>query len=151
MGYVDDSEETAKYFRDGWFRTTDLARMREDGLLFVEGRADELMNLGGHKVLPGTIDAALAACPGVKEAAAFPFASKGGIDRCGIAVVAGEGFDEEIVRRAAASELMPIQRTEVMLVDSLPRNMMGKVERLKLREMMEQRAEGAKVELGEAS
>ena len=108
-------------------------------MLFVEGRIDELMNLGGHKVLPGTIDAAVAHCPGVTEAAAFGFTDRTGVERCAIAVVPGEDFDETALTRAAASRLMLVQRTEVIRVDSLPRNMMGKVERLKLREMMERK------------
>jgi acyl-coenzyme A synthetase/AMP-(fatty) acid ligase len=143
MGYPGDPEATAKFFRDGWFHSTDLGRIGEENLLFLEGRADELMNLGGHKVLPGTIDAALAKVPGVKEAAAFAFKAKGGVDRCGIAVVAGEGFDLAAVRSAAATRLTKAQRTEVMVIDALPRNIMGKVERLKLRAMIEAKV-GAK-------
>jgi len=136
-GYAGDPEGTARHFRDGWFHSTDLGRLTDDGLLFLEGRADELMNLGGHKILPGTIDVAVSACPGVKEAAAFAVPGKRGIDQCGIAVVAGQGFDEARVRAAAATKLMTAQRTKIMLVDALPRNVMGKVERLKLRAMWE--------------
>jgi fatty-acyl-CoA synthase/O-succinylbenzoic acid--CoA ligase len=145
MGFLGEPQLTAEHFRDGWFYTTDLGRLREDGILFVEGRTDELMNLGGHKLLPSAIDTAVATCPGVKEAAAFAFTGRNGLDRCGIAVVAGDGFDEAAVARAAASRMMKVQRSRVMLVDSLPRNMMGKVERLKLREMMEQKVGAARV------
>jgi acyl-CoA synthetase (AMP-forming)/AMP-acid ligase II len=147
MGYPGDPEGTARHFRDGWFHSTDLGRLR-NGLLYIEGRVDELMNLGGHKTLPGPIDAAVTACPGVKEAAAFAFKDKSGLDRCGIAVVADEGYDEEVVRNAAATKMTKAQRSEVLLIDRIPRNVMGKVERLKLREMMEQRAKATTVASG---
>jgi acyl-coenzyme A synthetase/AMP-(fatty) acid ligase len=143
MGYLGGSDDGLSCFKDGWFHSADIARFREDGLLFLEGRLDELMNLGGHKVLPAKIDAAVAGCAGVKEAAAFAFRTATGIDRCGIAVVAIEGYDESEVRKAAGSGLMKSQSTEVMLVDSLPRNGMGKVERLKLRSLMEERLAAA--------
>jgi len=53
--------------------------------------------------------------------------------------VALDGFDETVVREAAATLLMKGQRIEVTIVDHLPRNDNGKVERLKLRTIMEER------------
>lgn len=69
---------------------------------------------------------------------AFAF-RRAGLDRCGIAVVALDGFDETVVREAAATLLMEGQRIEVTIVDHLPRNDNGKNERLKLRTIMEER------------
>jgi O-succinylbenzoic acid--CoA ligase len=55
------------YLRDGWFRTGDLGHL--DGRLTVRGRADDVINTGGHKVVPGEVAAALQSCPGVRDVA----------------------------------------------------------------------------------
>jgi o-succinylbenzoate---CoA ligase len=49
------------------FVTSDLGRVTPDGRVTVRGRADEVINTGGHKVVPGEVAAVLAACPGVRE------------------------------------------------------------------------------------
>jgi O-succinylbenzoic acid--CoA ligase len=54
---------------DGWFRTGDLGRLDESGRLTVRGRADDVINTGGHKVVPGEVAAALEGCPGVRDVA----------------------------------------------------------------------------------
>jgi O-succinylbenzoic acid--CoA ligase len=51
------------------FRTGDLGRLDPDGRLVVRGRADDVINTGGHKVIPGEVAAALQAHPGVRDAA----------------------------------------------------------------------------------
>ncbi len=67
-GYRRDPELTAKAFHDGWFRTGDAGRLREDGRLEVLGRADDLINTGGVKVSPALVEKVLAAQPGVRAA-----------------------------------------------------------------------------------
>jgi O-succinylbenzoic acid--CoA ligase len=52
-----------------WFRTGDLGRLDESGRLTVRGRADDVINTGGHKVVPGEVAAALESCPGVRDVA----------------------------------------------------------------------------------
>jgi O-succinylbenzoic acid--CoA ligase len=49
------------------FVTSDLGRVTPDGRVTVRGRADDVINTGGHKVVPGEVAAVLAACPGVRE------------------------------------------------------------------------------------
>ena len=49
------------------FVTSDLGRLMPDGRVMVRGRADDVINTGGHKVVPGEVAAVLAACPGVRE------------------------------------------------------------------------------------
>ncbi|HEU5472000.1 MAG TPA: o-succinylbenzoate--CoA ligase [Actinophytocola sp.] len=67
-GYRLRPVETAAAFACGWFRTSDLGRLRPDGTLEVLGRADDLINTGGLKVAPGAVERVLAAQPGVAEA-----------------------------------------------------------------------------------
>ena len=55
--------------RDGWFRTGDLGRLDPSGRLVVRGRADDVINTGGYKVVPGEVAAALQTCPSVRDVA----------------------------------------------------------------------------------
>jgi o-succinylbenzoate---CoA ligase len=57
---------TAAALAGGEFVTSDLGRV-DDGRVVVRGRADDLINTGGHKVVPGEVAAVLAGCPGVRE------------------------------------------------------------------------------------
>jgi o-succinylbenzoate---CoA ligase len=54
---------------DGWFRTGDLGHLDTSGRLIVRGRADDVINTGGYKVVPGEVAAALQTCPGVGDVA----------------------------------------------------------------------------------
>jgi o-succinylbenzoate---CoA ligase len=56
---------------DNWFTTSDLGEISEAGRLSVHGRADEMINTGGHKVSPTEIAAILETCPTVREAVVF--------------------------------------------------------------------------------
>lgn len=58
---------TAAALIDGEFVTSDLGRVAADGRVTVRGRADDVINTGGHKVVPGEVAAAVATCPGVRE------------------------------------------------------------------------------------
>jgi acyl-CoA synthetase (AMP-forming)/AMP-acid ligase II len=75
--YWCDPLETARKFRDGWFHTGDLGRVGEDGLLFIEGRIDETINLGGYKINPLHVEDVLAGHPQVAQALAFAAADAG--------------------------------------------------------------------------
>jgi O-succinylbenzoic acid--CoA ligase len=55
--------------QESWLRTGDLGRLDGSGRLTVRGRADDVINTGGHKVVPGEVAAALESCPGVRDVA----------------------------------------------------------------------------------
>jgi 3-isopropylmalate/(R)-2-methylmalate dehydratase small subunit len=69
-GYWEDPEATALVLdKEGWLRTGDLASMDADGPVRILGRTDEVINRGGFKIHPGTVEMVLRSFPGVKEAA----------------------------------------------------------------------------------
>jgi long-chain acyl-CoA synthetase len=67
-GYIDDPEATARHFRDGWFITNDVGVVPAPGRLRVLGRHDDMLNLGGIKLLPFPIEDRLRRIDGVREA-----------------------------------------------------------------------------------
>ena len=68
--YFGRPDLTAAALVDGEFVTSDLGRVdggADGGLVVIRGRADDVINTGGHKVIPGEVAAALSSCPGVRE------------------------------------------------------------------------------------
>ncbi|MGN8225769.1 class I adenylate-forming enzyme family protein [Gracilimonas sp. BCB1] len=68
-GYWENKELTQKSFTDGWFRTGDLGYKDKEGYVFLSGRKDDVINVGGKKVLPSEIEQALEEHPAVKDSA----------------------------------------------------------------------------------
>jgi O-succinylbenzoic acid--CoA ligase len=66
-GYLGDPELTASVLAEGWFRTADLGYWLPGGRLGIRGRADDVINTGGEKVLPGDVEAVLGTAPGVAD------------------------------------------------------------------------------------
>jgi oxalate---CoA ligase len=71
-GYLNDAQATAATFIDGWFGTGDLGYLDSDGYLFLTGRTKDMINRGGEKIAPATVEAALLSHPAVLDALAFP-------------------------------------------------------------------------------
>ena len=133
--YLGSSDDARSALRDGWFRPGDLGRLVEDGLLLIEGRVDEVMNLGGVKLLPASVEALLLNCPGIADLAVFAVPDPAGAARCVVGVVVAAGFDRDAVSAAVTSRLPVRPSVYLMFLDVIPRNEMGKVQRPKLVEM----------------
>ena len=67
--YVSNEKATAERFRDGWYYPGDIGTIDADGRVTVRGRADEVINYGGVKILPAETEAVLAEHPDVADAA----------------------------------------------------------------------------------
>jgi acyl-coenzyme A synthetase/AMP-(fatty) acid ligase len=122
-------------FRDGWYYTRDLARLGAEGLLLVEGRVDDVMNLGGIKVLPLWIEEAALGCPGVIDAAAFSSSDTGSANSCYLAIVGSAEYEQRSLERFISVPLQHLNELRILTVSSIPRNAMGKIDRLALREL----------------
>jgi acyl-coenzyme A synthetase/AMP-(fatty) acid ligase len=132
-GYVDDPAATAAAFRDGGFYPGDVGRLRPDGLLVIEGRTDDRMNLGGRKFLPNLMEEVALACPGVVDAAAFAVPDTRGIDFCWLAVVPGKDFQRERLADLIQAQGQALPPVRFAFTETIPRNDAGKVQRDRLR------------------
>ncbi|HEX2315663.1 MAG TPA: acyl-CoA synthetase [Thermomonospora sp.] len=133
-GYLNRPEATAESFTaDGWFRTGDIATIDEHGWHRIVGRAStDLIKSGGYRIGAGEIEDALLAHPDVREAAVVgtPHADLG---EQVTAYVVAEGVEERQLIDFVAERLSAHKRPRVVhLVDSLPRNAMGKVVKSRL-------------------
>lgn len=135
-GYWHAPEATAAAFDDGWFRTGDLGRVEEDtGYLRLTGRLKELIITGGMNVSPGEVEAALDDHPAVAEVgvAGVPSERWGEEVTAWVVPAAGTVADERELLDHAALRLAPYKRPKrVHVVEDLPRNGMGKLQRARL-------------------
>ena len=140
QGYLKQPEETAKTITpNGWLRTGDLGYMDEDGFVFVTGRIKELIIKGGENIAPREVDEVLLEHDAVLEAAAFAVAC----NNYGQRVEAGVRLKPD--RTATTDELVAhcVARLGkfkspdmVHVLDDLPKGPSGKVQRLKLFDMV---------------
>jgi acyl-CoA synthetase (AMP-forming)/AMP-acid ligase II len=125
-GYLDDPAANAQHFRDGWFYPGDLGMMSADGLLFLNGRTDDLMNYRGVLVAPPEIENVALDYLGPVELVAFslPHATHGDVPilALGAKVVA----DERALLDHCRAKLGRKAPVAVVRVEALPRNLMGK-------------------------
>jgi acyl-CoA synthetase (AMP-forming)/AMP-acid ligase II len=129
----------ASAFRNGWFYPGDIGAVMPDGRLVIGGRDTTVLNLGGEKISSERIEAVLASCPGVAEAAVVGAVNALGVEEVHAAIVANGAFDEAAARhhcaRSLALECVP---TRFVQLAALPRNDMGKLDRRRLRLAVEQ-------------
>jgi fatty acid CoA ligase FadD36 len=133
-GYLGRPEATAACFTpDGWFRTGDAAAIAADGAHRIIGRiATDLIKSGGYRIGAGEVEEALLAHPAVREAAVVgaPHADLG---QQIVAYVVADGVSEQQLIEHVARGLSVHKRPrQVRFVDALPRNAMGKVQKLLL-------------------
>ena len=136
-GYWRMPEKTKEEFREGgWFVTGDVAEIAPDGRVTLVGRAKDLIIAGGLNIYPKEIEEAIDALPGVEESAVIgvPHPDMGeGV----VAVVArakGAELTEEAILSGIAGGLARFkQPRRAIIVDALPRNAMGKVQKAALR------------------
>ena len=129
-GYWNNPTATAAAFRDGWFRTGDLAERSADGYYTMRGRSSDLIISGGFNIYPREIEELLLEQPGVKEVAVVgaPDARRGEVPVA--YVVSDRPLDEaglnDACKRSLASFKMPRGFVQVA---SLPRTALGKVQK----------------------
>lgn len=140
-GYFGDPEESKTVFRDGWFYPGDVGSLSAEGLLVITGREHAMLNLGGEKLSPEAIELVLTQFPGVAEAAALSLPNAYGNARVCAIVVSREKLDEQALRaHCAAGIARHFVPEKYFFVDGLPRNQMGKLDRRRLQEMIEEQA-----------
>jgi acyl-CoA synthetase (AMP-forming)/AMP-acid ligase II len=136
QGYLDDPDATAAAVVDGWLHTGDLATLDERGCVRIVGRIKDMFIVGGFNAYPAEIENLLLGHPAVARAAVvgMPDARLGEVGMAFVVLAPGASLaPEELVawsREAMANYKVP---RAVELVDELPVNAAGKVEKETLR------------------
>jgi long-chain acyl-CoA synthetase len=135
-GYLNLPEATAKSMRGDWFVTGDLARIDDEGYVYIVDRKNDMIITGGENVYPREVEEILLAHPAVAECgvAGRPHAYWGEAVTAFVVVRPGMNVTAEDLLGACRARLSPYKvPKEVRFIEALPRNSMGKVLRRALR------------------
>lgn len=133
-GYLGRPEATADcYTSEGWFRTGDVATIDAEGVHRIVGRAStDLIKSGGYRIGAGEVEHALLGHPAVSEAAVVGVPDDDLGQRIVAHVVADQVTEKELMEHVASRLSVHKRPRQVVLVDDLPRNAMGKVQKQQL-------------------
>ena len=150
-GYLKDPEKTAQAFRPNPFganpgerlyKTGDLARAGQDGMIYLVGRSDSQIKSRGYRIELGEIESAIQTAPGVQEAAVVALDSgetQGALICC--AYVPAPGCDASAAAmKKHASRLLPHYMIPArwMVLDCMPHNANGKTDRVLIQQLFRQ-------------
>ncbi|MGC2460617.1 MAG: condensation domain-containing protein, partial [Steroidobacteraceae bacterium] len=144
--YEHNDDANARAFHDGWLRTGDQGCFDADGYLRISGRLNEMINRGGEKVSPLEVEAALLQHVAIAEAAVFsvPHPTLGEDVAAAIVLHTGATIVESDLRHWLQGYLTDIKvPQQIIIVDALPRGSTGKVQRLLLTEVLQDRLRAA--------
>jgi acetyl-CoA synthetase len=139
LGYWNNEQASEETFGGEWFHTKDAARADEDGYVWYEGRADDVIIAAGYRIGPFEVESACLEHPAVAEAAAVaaPDERRGNVVKAFIVVAEGVEASDEV-----ADEIKTFVRTRlgahayprrIEFIDALPKTLTGKIRRIELR------------------
>jgi Acyl-CoA synthetases (AMP-forming)/AMP-acid ligases II len=136
-GYYKDPGATKEVFEKSWYKTGDVARLDEDGYLFMVDRTKDMIVTGGENVYSKEVEDIITACPGVAAVAVIAIPNEEWGETVAAFVVPAKDavVDEEKIRTFLSDKLAKykIPRT-IKLIETLPYTPSGKVMKYKLRE-----------------
>jgi acyl-coenzyme A synthetase/AMP-(fatty) acid ligase len=121
-----------------WYYPGDIGYVTAHRVLCIRGRGDDVINLGGHKVSAGSLEEILLACSHIRDAGVCGIKNESGLEELWIGIVPKPGFDLAVLQRelehdATFSGLLKSMGAEVISIDQVPRNQLGKIQRGELR------------------
>lgn len=143
-GYWNKPDATAETIIGGWLRTGDIGRIDEDGFVYIEDRAKDMILRGGENVYSAEVEAAIYQHPAVYEAAVFgvPHERLGEQVACAIYVKPGMSLTAEELQAHVRQHLAPFKVPEIVEIvdEQLPRNPAGKILKRQLRDQIANRS-----------
>lgn len=141
QGYWRNPEATAAALQDGWFRTGDVARRDTDGFYYIEDRAKDVIISGGENIYPAELEQILAANADLAE---FTVVGRPDPRWDEVPVIIavprdGQQVDEQALLSLFVDQVARFkQPKDVIVMDALPRNALGKVLKYELRDMLKE-------------
>ncbi len=137
--YWGDVEATHEVFTDHWLHTGDVGHFDAEGFLYVDGRIKDMIISGGENIYPAMIENLLVARPEIEELAVVgrPDDYWGEVAVAVVVTKAGYSLDADQVLGFCVGKISRFSRPrEVIMVDKLPRNAMGKVLKEELQQLV---------------
>ncbi|MBF6428131.1 AMP-binding protein [Nocardia cyriacigeorgica] len=138
-GYLNRPQETARTVVDGWLRTGDVGRFDEDGYLVLVDRAKDMIIRGGENIYPKEIEAVVYQLPEIATAAVVGRGNAvyGEEPVLYVALNSGAHLDEQRIRDHLSASLSKYKLpVEITILDALPVNAVGKLDKPALRQLI---------------
>ncbi len=138
--YYKNPEKTAETIKDNWLYTGDIARMDEDGFIWITDRKKDVVITGGENIYPVEIEDVLRSHPKIYDAAVIGIPDER-LGEIAVAVIdpkPGVMLTEKEVFDFCGERLSHFKRPRKIFFDKVPRNPTGKIEKPKLREKFQQ-------------
>jgi long-chain acyl-CoA synthetase len=138
-GYLNRPEETAKTVVDGWLHTGDIGRLDEDGYLVLVDRAKDMLIRGGENIYPREIEAIVHQLPQIAEAAVIGrmHAVYGEEPVLFVSLHPQQTLDTDTIRAHLSDSLSKYKLpVEITIMDDLPKNAVGKIDKPTLRKRL---------------
>jgi acyl-CoA synthetase (AMP-forming)/AMP-acid ligase II len=134
--YFKNQELTAETIRNGWLYTGDLAKIDEEGFIYLVDRKKDLVISGGENIYPVEVEEVIQKHPKVRDAAVIgtPDVRLGEVVTAIIEPKAGEVLTEEEMKSFCEQKLPRYKRPRRIIFAEVPRSSTGKIEKPKLRE-----------------
>jgi acyl-CoA synthetase (AMP-forming)/AMP-acid ligase II len=145
-GYWRNETATDAAIKNGWLHSGDVGTRDADGYVTIVDRLKDVIITGGSNVYPKEVELVLEAVPGVSEVAVVGVedAIWGEVVTAMVVCEAGRHVSEETLLTTCHSELAPYKQPRtVRFADALPRNTLGKIDKVRVREEMSGRPEHA--------
>jgi long-chain acyl-CoA synthetase len=142
-GYWNKPEATAETIVNGWLRSGDLGRLDEEGFIFVEDRAKDMVLRGGENIYCAEVEAVIYEFEDVHEAAVFgmPHERLGEEVACAILAKKGREIDVDALRGYLAEKMASFKVPSIIeiVTEALPRNASGKIQKRDIRDALVER------------
>jgi fatty-acyl-CoA synthase len=142
-GYWRQPQATAEALAGGWFHSGDIGHFDDEGFLWVDGRAKDMIICGGENIAPAEIENVLLECPDVAEVAVVgrPDGNWGEVVVAVVAPKAGSPLTRERLMALLEGRIARYKHPRQMLfVDELPKTALGKVRKEDVRRLVAQAA-----------
>jgi len=135
LGYLDDPDATAQTLVDGWVRSGDLGTVDEEGRLFFQGRAKNMIKRSGENISPEEVESVFAADDRVAEVLVFGVPDRIRTEEVAAVVVLGSPASADDLVEAAGARLVrwKLPRYLRLTTEPLPRLGNGKIDRARVR------------------
>ncbi|NLE07766.1 MAG: AMP-binding protein [Dehalococcoidales bacterium] len=134
--YYKNPEKTAETLKDGWLYTGDMAKVDDEGFIYLVDRKKDIVITGGENIFPVEVENVILTYPGILDAAVIgiPDDRLGEIAAAVVTPQSGAVVTEKELNDFCAENLPRYKRPRKIFFDTVPRNPTGKIEKPKLRE-----------------
>lgn len=136
VGYYKDKEATNQVMLNGWLHTGDLAKIDNQGFVYIAGRKKEMIKVGGQLVYAPEVEEVIHKHPKIAEIAVIGVADKlrGEVPKAFIVLKEGQGLTEEEIRHFAKEHLAHFKIPHcIKFIKEMPKTLSGKIDKAQLK------------------